>query len=129
ALADNLGLNINISKCRSTSFFRIQSSIELNNYNRLKALSCAINRSILEHAVVVWDPNTTISINQIESIQLNFLSFAAWVLYQLLKLSSLVDRLAKLSITSNFHHQIFLQSIHMLRMMSIANKDTTTFEY
>lgn len=50
----------------------------------IKALYCTLNRPILEYAVVVWDPNTTISINQIESIQLNFLSFAAWVLYQLL---------------------------------------------
>lgn len=132
--ANNLGLEFNIKKCHSMSFYRthhlIKYSYSLNDvsldvvntvidlgisFDRelnfcdhvekscckalktlgfikrvssefnllapLKSLYCALVRSILEYAVVIWDPYTAIAKSQIERVQRKFLNFAARVLH------------------------------------------------
>jgi hypothetical protein len=68
-------------KALKTLGFIKRVSLEFNLISPLKALFCALVRSILEYGVVIWDPSTANGMNQLERVQRKFLSFAAMVLH------------------------------------------------
>ena len=78
----NFNGHIEKSCCKAlkTLGFIKRISSEFHLIAPLKALYCALVRSILEYAVILWDPYTASNINQIERVQRKFLNFAAWKL-------------------------------------------------
>jgi len=46
----------------------------------LKALYCALIKSILQFSVIIWNPHTASDMNQLERVQQKFLSFSAYLL-------------------------------------------------
>lgn len=188
--ADNLGLEFNIHKCHSMTFYRIHHPImynyllkevyldvvstvndlgitfdrELNFHDHiekscckalktlgfvkrvstefnllapLKSLYCALVRSILEYAVVIWDPNTVIAKNQIERVQRKVLYFATRVLHiahrphdyepvlNKLGLTTLADR--RISASQDFLRKLMDGSIDCPDLLSELNFKVPNF--
>ncbi|VVC37203.1 Hypothetical protein CINCED_3A011718 [Cinara cedri] len=75
--------HIDKSCCKALKTLRFikRVSLEFNFISPLKALFCALIRSILEYDVVIRDPSSASSVNHLERIQRKFLSFAAMVLH------------------------------------------------
>lgn len=131
-------MNILKNHALKTLGFMKRVSIEFKLLAPLKALYCALVRSILEYATVIWDPYTATSRNQIERVQRKFLNYAARVLHiehrphdyepvrTFLGLSNLTDR----RIAAN---QIFIQklidgSIDCPELLSRINFEIPSFQ-
>lgn len=68
------------AKAFATLGFLKRNTSAFQDIYALKSLYCALVRSILEYAVVVWAPYHATQVNRLESIQRNFLRYALRVL-------------------------------------------------
>jgi hypothetical protein len=91
-----------VSKASMTLGFVKRQAKEFNSPLVTKSLYCALVRSIIEYASVVWMPHTATDIRRIESVQKQFLLFALRHLYlnHGFQLPPYVDRLQIIDLRS-----------------------------
>jgi len=84
----------------------------------LKTLYCALDRFILKFAVIICDPHTTSNLNQLETVQRKFLSFAAYLLKIKHRSNDYEAVLNRLCLQSLADRRITLNKVFLLKLIN-----------